>query len=42
MEMNPRAVDLPVEKPVGESYLKRDSQLDAAARELLKQLGGRK
>ena len=33
MEMNPRPVDILVDKPVGESG--RDSQLDAAARELL-------
>jgi tricorn protease len=37
MEMNPRPVDILVDKPVGESG--RDSQLDAASRELLKQLG---
>lgn len=42
MEMNPRPVDLAVDKPLGESYLGRDSQLDAAARELLKQLGSRR
>lgn len=40
MEMNPRPVDVPVAKPVGESD--RDSQLDAAVSELLKQLGGRR
>ena len=39
MEMNPRPVDLLVDKPVGESYLGRDSQLDSAVVELLKQLG---
>ncbi|MEK6282243.1 MAG: LpqB family beta-propeller domain-containing protein [Acidobacteriota bacterium] len=42
MEMNPRPVDVPVDKPVGESYLKRDSQLEVAVTELLKQLGSRK
>ncbi|MEO8435357.1 MAG: LpqB family beta-propeller domain-containing protein [Pyrinomonadaceae bacterium] len=42
MEMNPRPVDLAVAKPVGESYLGRDSQLDAAARELLKELNSRR
>ena len=42
MEMNPRPVDIPVDNPLGESYLKRDSQLDAAAAELLKQIGGRR
>ena len=36
MEMNPRPVDVLVERPVGESYTGRDSQLDAAVRELLK------
>ena len=41
MELNPRPVDVPVSRPVGESYAARDSQLDAAVRELLKQVGGR-
>ncbi len=41
MEMHPRPVDLSVEKPLGESYLGRDSQLEAAVSELLKQLGSR-
>ena len=36
MEMNPRPVDVLVERPVGESYTGRDSQLDAAVRELLR------
>ena len=40
MEFHPRAVDVPVGKPVGESYLNRDSQLEAAVKELLKQIGG--
>jgi tricorn protease len=39
MEMHPRPVDLAVDKPVGESYVGKDSQLDAAVTELLKQLG---
>jgi C-terminal processing protease CtpA/Prc len=39
MELNPRPVDVPVTRPVGESYTGRDSQLDVAVRELLKQLG---
>jgi tricorn protease len=39
MEMHPRPVDLSVDKPVGESYLGRDSQLEAAVKELLKELG---
>lgn len=38
MEMHPRPVDLPVQRPVGESYSGRDSQLDAAVAELLHQL----
>ncbi|MDQ3805473.1 MAG: S41 family peptidase, partial [Acidobacteriota bacterium] len=37
MERNPRAVDVPVVRPLGEGYTDRDSQLDAAVRELLKQ-----
>jgi tricorn protease len=32
-------VDVPVKRPVGESYTARDSQLDTAVAELLKQLG---
>jgi C-terminal processing protease CtpA/Prc len=36
MELNPRPVDVLVKRPVGESYTERDSQLDAAVRELLK------
>jgi len=39
MELNPRPVDVPAARPVGESYAGRDSQLDAAVRELLRQLG---
>lgn len=39
MEMHPRPVDLAVDKPVGESYQGKDSQLDAAVRELLKEIG---
>lgn len=35
MERNPRPVDVPVERPFGESYTDKDSQLDAAVRELL-------
>ena len=42
MERSPRPVDLAVDKPVGESYLGRDSQLDAAVRELLRQLDAQK
>ena len=36
MEMHPRPVDITVERPIGESYTGRDSQLDAAIAELLK------
>ena len=39
MELHPRPVDIPVVRPIGESYTGRDSQLDAAVRELLKQIG---
>jgi C-terminal processing protease CtpA/Prc len=39
MEMHPRQVDVPVKRPVGESYTGKDSQLDTAVAELLKQLG---
>ena len=38
MEMHPRPVDLPVVRPVGESYSDHDSQLDAAVKELLAEL----
>jgi len=41
MEMRPRPVDVPVVRPVGESYAGQDSQLDAAVRELLAQIGRR-
>jgi Tol biopolymer transport system component/C-terminal processing protease CtpA/Prc len=39
MELNPRPVDVPVTRPVGESLTGKDSQLDVAVAELLKQLG---
>jgi C-terminal processing protease CtpA/Prc len=39
MEMNPRPVDVRVDRPIGESYTDRDSQLDAAVAELLRQIG---
>ena len=42
MELNPRPVDIPVTRPIGESLLGKDSQLDTAVRELLKQLGPRR
>jgi Tol biopolymer transport system component len=41
MEMHPRPVDVPVKRPMGESYSGRDSQLDTAVAELLRQIGGR-
>jgi len=40
MELAPRAVDVPVVRPIGESYTGRDIQLETAVRELLKQIGG--
>jgi len=40
MELNPRPVDVEVERPAGESYLGIDSQLDAAVRTLLGQIDG--
>lgn len=39
MELNPRPVDIPVSRPIGESLQGKDSQLDAAVGELLRQLG---
>lgn len=41
MEMHPREVDVKVERPIGEWYTGRDTQLDAAVAELLKRVGGR-
>lgn len=41
MELAPRPVDVAVQRPIGESYLDRDAQLDTAVRELLKQIGTR-
>ena len=41
MELNPRPVDVLVERPAGEAYLGRDSQLDRAVDILLQQIGGR-
>jgi tricorn protease len=38
MELNPRPVDVPVSRPIGETYTERDSQLEIAVRELLTQL----
>ncbi len=42
MELNPRQVDLNVVRPIGEGASGKDSQLDAAVRELLKQVESRK
>jgi Tol biopolymer transport system component/C-terminal processing protease CtpA/Prc len=39
MEMHPRPVDVLVQRPVGESYTGRDSQLDAAVKALLDHAG---
>ncbi|MEK6325649.1 MAG: LpqB family beta-propeller domain-containing protein [Acidobacteriota bacterium] len=39
MELTPRPVDVPVVRPIGESYTGRDVQLETAVRELLKQIG---
>ena len=39
MELNPRPVDVQVTRPIGESLIGKDSQLDAAIRELLAQIG---
>ena len=41
MELNPRPVDVLVTRPIGESLTGKDSQLDTAVRELLKQLGAK-
>jgi C-terminal processing protease CtpA/Prc len=38
MEMHPRPVDVTVERPIGEWYTGKDSQLDRAVAELLKRL----
>jgi len=42
MEMHPRPVDVMVVRPIGEWYSGKDSQLDAAVRELLAQLGAKR
>ena len=39
MELHPRPVDVPVQRPIGESYTGRDIQLDTAVAELLKVVG---
>lgn len=40
MELNPRRVDIPVSRTIGETYTGRDTQLDRAVSELLNQIGG--
>ncbi len=42
MELHPRPVDVEVVRPVGESYSGKDSQLDAAVRELLEAISARR
>ena len=39
MEGNPRPVDVQVTRPIGETYTGKDSQLDAAVKELLASIG---
>jgi tricorn protease len=39
MELRPRPVDVPVTRPIGESLEGKDTQLETAVRELLRQLG---
>ncbi len=39
MELEPRPVDVRVDRPIGESYSGKSSQLDTAVAELLKQIG---
>jgi tricorn protease len=39
MERHPRPVDVEVVRPIGETLIGKDSQLDAAVKELLKDLG---
>lgn len=40
MELHPRQVDVAVRRAIGESYQGKDTQLDAAVKELLKQIVG--
>jgi tricorn protease len=42
LEMNPRPVDLFVQRPIGEASQKKDTQLDAAVKELLAEIDGKK
>lgn len=39
MELNPRPVDILITRPIGETYTGRDSQLDAAVKALLVDIG---
>jgi C-terminal processing protease CtpA/Prc len=39
MELNPRPVDVQITRPIGETFMNKDSQLDTAVRELLGQIG---
>jgi C-terminal processing protease CtpA/Prc len=41
MELHPRQVDVKVVRAIGESYAALDSQLDAATRQLLSEIGNR-
>ncbi|MDQ3070577.1 MAG: S41 family peptidase [Acidobacteriota bacterium] len=41
MELNPRGVDIPVTRPLGESKMGKDSQLDTAIASLIKKLPSR-
>lgn len=41
LELVPRAVDIRVDRPLGESYAGRDAQLDAAVKELLAEIDAR-
>ena len=38
MELHPRPVDITVQRPIGETYAHRDSQIDAAVKELLAEI----
>ncbi|HEX5436543.1 MAG TPA: DPP IV N-terminal domain-containing protein [Gemmatimonadaceae bacterium] len=41
MELHPRPVDIAVQRPIGESYTGHDAQLDAAVKELLREIAQR-
>ncbi|GAB4028779.1 S41 family peptidase [Spirosoma gilvum] len=38
MELNPRPVDIPISRPIGESYTDQNTQLNVAVKELIRQL----